>query len=110
MFLIVAVIAHQFVMTVPQLHEHMMPTPVADTDTRVMAPNQCIGASCSTPVLRLCSAIEAILPAASLILLLLMAIFILLAMSVLRRETTATVVDWRWPPDRYRALLQVFRC
>ncbi len=110
MLLIIAVIAHQFVMMVPQLHEHMMPVPAADMETRVMAPNQCVGGSCTTPVLRLCAAIEAILPAASLIPLLLMAILIILAMTVLLRATTATVADWRWPPDQHRALLQVFRC
>lgn len=110
MLLIVAVIAHQFVMMMPQLHEHMMPVPAADMETRVMAPNQCVGESCTTPVLRLCAAIEAILPAASLIPLLLMAILIILAMTVLLRATTATVADWRWPPDQHRALLQVFRC
>lgn len=110
MLLIIAVIAHQFVMMMPQLHEHMMPIPAADMETRIIAPNQCVGASCTTPVLRACAAIEAILPAASLIPLLLMAILIILAMTVLLRATTATVADWRWPPDQHRALLQVFRC
>ncbi len=110
MLLIVAVITHQFVMMVPQLHEHMMPVPAADIGTQVMAPNQCVGGSCSTPVVRLCSAIEAILPAASLVALLLMAILVILVVSVLLYAATATVADWRWPPDRRRTLLQVFRC
>ncbi len=110
MLLIIAVIAHQFVMMMPQLHEHMMPVPAADMETRVMAPNQCAGGSCTTPVLRVCAAIEAALPATSLIPILLMAILLISSMAVPLHRTTVTVVDWRWPPGRHRALLQVFRC
>lgn len=106
-----ALVVHQFVMATPA-HLRAMPMAMPDRHAALEMGYPCPCPHETPAMLRECPAVEAALRIAPLLALLWFAIALLAALTTPRPvgPLRATAADWRWPPRRRRALLQVFRC
>lgn len=104
--LALALFVHQFLMASP-LHPGVMPTDTSAIRESAMAPCD----ACAPQTMPPCAAVKAALP---LFIAIALAWAAILAWGTIRRWIggwpVPVAVDWRWPPNRRRALLQVFRC
>lgn len=108
--LALVVVVHQFVMLTP-IHTRGLPMMVTEAPLAQMAqPCDCDDHSMPM-VAQVCAATEAVLRAHADfgLLLALVVAFVALRRSVARAAKRG-LVPWLWPPDRRRALLQVFLC
>lgn len=103
--LLLGILLHQFGMAV-EAQTHVAPSTDAVTQTMEGHHESCPGHPMDT---RICPAMPTFLQRAPLAPVL-AALFGLFAAAVLPRVVRLFVADWQWPPDRRRALLQVFLC
>jgi len=108
--LALVVVVHQFVMLTP-IHTHGLPTMAAEAPLARMAQPCDCDADPMPMVAQVCAATEAALRAhaGSGLLLALVVAFAALRRPVARAAKRG-LVPWLWPPNRRRALLQVFLC
>ncbi len=104
------VLVHQFVMLSP-MHEHIMPM-VFPVEPGATTPHMGHPAPAHpTPVIEECPAtVAALFHTGSLLFLLLFCLVLILAVRAAVVSERVVVSHWLWPPDRRRALLQVFLC
>jgi len=104
--LTLAIGVHQVVMASPAIHAHSMPV-YAPATTMGETRADCTGI-CSETMTAACPAIVALLTDITILPLLILVMALAIAASV--RTISRHFSDWRWPPSRRRALLQVFLC
>ena len=112
-FLLAFVFIAQQVVTNAPLRPTAMP--MASTDAQiVLNPPSCDGMCASAivhlclPTSRVCAAIIATFTHAPMLTLLVLALIALIAVAATPQSRSMASLSWFWPPERRRALLQVF--
>ena len=109
LLLLIALTLHQLVMLSP-MHEHRMPMVFPATAHPNIAQTAGAMPTHEQPAIGECPATVAVLLDLSGLLLLLLCLARTLSTLAVVITRRVAVVHWLWPPDKRRALLQVFLC